>query len=269
MILPKQEQPSETTEKRKNPLGEAGFFSKLLFLQQKMHHDLRPIDKAIYNNEIFNKQWNEKRDLNLPLLKALYASYKKEIIILLIVGFFYYVLSFSTPLILNRVIAFADAEEKPLKYIVLIIVIIFITRIAMNVAFALRTFYGDFVALYITTSVAMEIFRKTLKYPILRSKKFNSGKIINLLQVDLSQINTLFDNLLDILFVPFQIAAGIALMYIYVGVSFLAGIGMIIIFAVLQYVGGIYYNKYQKEMMKVKDKRMKATSEMLNSKEFK
>ena len=55
-------------------------------------------------------------------------------------------------------------------------------------------------------------------------------------------------------------------MYYYVGIAFVAGVSVIFLIGIANYCIGIIYNKYQEQLMKIKDERIKKTNELLNGK---
>jgi len=57
-------------------------------------------------------------------------------------------------------------------------------------------------------------------------------------------------------------------MYIFIGISFLSGVVMMVIMIGLTYFVSKVTVNYNKDVLKAKDKRMKATQQMLNSIRF-
>lgn len=61
-----------------------------------------------------------------------------------------------------------------------------------------------------------------------------------------------------------QIVVGVILMYHFIGISFLAGTGVLIITTSLTYVSSRRSYRFNREILKKKDQRMRVTQELLD-----
>ena len=67
---------------------------------------------------------------------------------------------------------------------------------------------------------------------------------------------------------PVQLAIGIAIMWLFIGISFLSGLLTTVIMIWITFIVSKYTIKFNAEVLKAKDNRMKATQEMLENIRF-
>jgi|688.fasta_scaffold2112395_1 ABC-type bacteriocin/lantibiotic exporter with double-glycine peptidase domain len=80
---------------------------------------------------------------------------------------------------------------------------------------------------------------------------------------------TYFGNQLSsLLSTPIQLVIGIVIMWFFIGISFLAGLITTVIMIWITFIVSKYTIKYNSEVLKAKDNRMKATQEMLENIRF-
>ena len=109
------------------------------------------------------------------------------------------------------------------------------------------------------------IYDKVLKLSAATNKTFSQGEIINFIDVDVEKIPKLVIVLPLAARFPFQVVFGLCFLFYYFGYSLFAGIGFGIIFTFLNYLIGLGRAALQKRILKEKDKRMRATTEVINN----
>src|SRR5690606_29932530 len=96
-------------------------------------------------------------------------------------------------------------------------------------------------------------------------EKSKEGEIINFLQVDSASITTTMMYCSTLVVSPIQIIVYIYLIFYYFGISFIFGLGVLLIFLLINLIMINYYNIIQDAILAKKDKRLKVTTETLNS----
>ena len=111
----------------------------------------------------------------------------------------------------------------------------------------------------------MIIYRKTLNFSLVNSKKYDVGKLVNFMQSDSSKLIDFPTYFFMVITLPLQIAIAIYLMYNAIGFSFLAGFGAII----LTFFFNLFISKYevlaQTKILEKKDERIKLSNEIISS----
>jgi len=261
-----------------NPYDDASFFSRVFFswinpllakgqtayLQKEM---LYPISKSLDSEVLlkkFSARWPSQKDKSVPVLRTILKTFRRELFFFFIVGMFNSIFAFANPIIINRVIVFAEDPNKEVTTTIVLLVLIFVSKFIAVLLATVCNFLGNIMGISVVGTLSMAIYEKCLKYSLLRSKDYNEGKLVNLMQTDLEVIIYLFYNIFAVIFLPIQIVAGLLIMFYYVGLAFLAGLAVIVIMGVINYLTGKVYIKYQNKLMEAKDARSKASSEMLN-----
>lgn len=72
------------------------------------------------------------------------------------------------------------------------------------------------------------IYRKFLKFPLMRNQEYSAGSIMNHMLVDVDNISKIYYFLPQVVQFPIILIIGIYMIYTSVGMAFIGGIGAII-----------------------------------------
>ena len=126
--------------------------------------------------------------------------------------------------------------------------------------------YQTFLGFKSGTEFSCLIFEKLLKVsPASMKDKARSGEVINFIQVDAHKLTFLMLSSPDLVTFPTQIISYSYMLFKYFGISFIFGLVTLIIFLFINFYFQRKFKKTQKEQMKLKDKRMKVTTETFNN----
>ncbi|XP_043270601.1 multidrug resistance-associated protein 1 isoform X1 [Venturia canescens] len=173
------------------------------------------------------------------------------------------ILTFVSPLLLERLIAFIDGPEEMWKgylYATLLLLTATIQTIVLSQYFN-RMFL---VGLRIRTALIAAIYRKALRMSNAARKESTVGEIVNLMSVDAQRFMDLTAYINMLWSAPLQIAFALIFLWRKLGPSVFAGLAVMII---LIPVNGMIANKVktlQIRQMKSKDERVKLMNEVLN-----
>lgn len=110
------------------------------------------------------------------------------------------------------------------------------------------------------------VYLKLLKAsPSSLKEKSREGEIINFIQVDSNKLNITMYMSPGILIIPIQISVYSLMLFQFFGVSFLVGFGILGISLLINFFIQKKFQKYTKEVLKIKDERMKITTETFNN----
>nr|XP_015925337.2 multidrug resistance-associated protein 1 isoform X1 [Parasteatoda tepidariorum] len=226
---------------------------------------IRLTTKYCYN--AFTNHWNFYHYPELlkshNLMWALVKSFWPWVTISLICDFLFIITLLLPPLLLDRILDFAEHDDYPWRgyfYALIIFSVDFVGKIIQNNAIYLFMSCG----VQMKSALMNSIFRKNLLLSTVSRKGLTSGNIANLLSTDAERVYQFTWNLSMCIVCPIKIILIVGIMYQYIGPSSLSGVVVIILlFPVsigLARVGARLNEKY----MKLKDTRLKHMTEVLS-----
>ena len=115
----------------------------------------------------------------------------------------------------------------------------------------------------LTNTLSLMIYSKAIKHPLLTEKHYSAAEIVNYSQVDAQRMTNIGYQLSAVVFGPIQIAIGLVLLYLNIGVSFLVGLGVMALMILLTLIFTHVAATINDALLEVKDERMQLTQEIL------
>lgn len=230
------------------------------FLQEKDLYDIIASEKIDYNLQKFNKISSYSN----TLFRIFFSLYKKEFFLALFFNFISSLLQFAGPLCLNQILQFLQ-ENDTSTYVG------YIWASIMVICFFLRSIfqqhanhYMNRIAQRIQSSLYGKIYEKLLKLGTSSKKLHDTGKITNMINLDVYAIWNFCQFLLFGLSTPIILVLSIIL--IIMQLSWIGAIGIFILLNgfLLQNIAQKCGSKFRKNMMKQTDKRCQAIHEFVN-----
>jgi ABC-type multidrug transport system fused ATPase/permease subunit len=114
-------------------------------------------------------------------------------------------------------------------------------------------------------SLISMVYQKILRLSTATNKKFKRGDIINFCAVDSRFLIIIAEQLPQVARLPFQMVAGVIMLYLYFGIGLTASLVIILILLFLNFFMAKLTMKYAKRTMMAKDVRMNKTTEALDN----
>ncbi len=223
------------------------------------------LDSDKVNVHTGKKSPRESLSIFVPLIKSFGWTFLGGSII----KAFHDLMVFISPMILQRIIAFAepvceDCEASPVWQGILYSVTLMLVSMVQTVLLSAYFYKMYLVAMWTKTALISAIYRKSLVVTAESKKGSTSGEIVNLMSVDAQKISDTLPYLNMLWSSPLQIVVAIYLLYQILGPSVLAGLGTMIVLIPINGFSAAITRKLQMKMMKQKDIRVKKMNELLS-----
>ncbi|RYR13161.1 hypothetical protein Ahy_B04g070294 isoform C [Arachis hypogaea] len=157
-----------------------------------------------------------------------------------------------------------EANPSPYEGLVLISILLVAKSIEVLSVHQFN-FHSQKLGMLIRSSIITSVYKKGLRLSSTARQAHGTGQIVNHMAVDAQQLSDLMLQLHPIWLMPLQVAAALALIYTYVGLSAVAallGTAVVFVFTLIRTKKS---NSFQFRIMMSRDLRMKAINELLNN----
>ncbi|CAF2155180.1 unnamed protein product [Rotaria magnacalcarata] len=195
---------------------------------------------------------------------ALFCAYKEKIFIGALIKLVHDILQFSGPMILKLLLNYFTDLNKPkwlgVFYASLLSIVVFCQIILLRAYFHCQFLVG----LQFRSAITGLIYRKSLKLSNASKQETTTGEIVNLMAIDASRFAEVTQHIHVLWSGPLQLLIALILLYREMKFSIIPGVTLLFIVILTN----LYLHRIQKKLtfkqMKIKDQRIKMTSEILN-----
>ncbi|XP_060079836.1 multidrug resistance-associated protein 1-like [Ylistrum balloti] len=207
----------------------------------------------------------EKKKNKASLFRVLVRVYGLDFLRAWGCKFLYDLLQFVSPTLLGVLIAYTDnkANEQAWKGYVFA-ASFFVVAFVQSLCFHQNFHIGMTTGMRIRSALITAVYKKSLCMNSEAKKQKTVGEIVNLMSVDCQRMQDLSGYLWMLWSAPVQIILAMWLLWNQLGPSVLAGLGVMILLIPLNMFISIKQRALQVNLMKLKDKRLKLMSEVLN-----
>lgn len=217
-------------------------------------------------SELFQNNWpKSEENSNHPVGKALFRCFWKHITFTGFLAIIRLCVMYIGPMLIQSFVDFTSRKDSTPSEGIVLILILFAAKSVEVLSVHQFNFHSQKLGMLIRSSIIASVYKKGLRLSSSSRQAHGTGQIVNHMAVDAQQLSDLMLQFHPIWLMPLQVAAALALMYSYVGVSVLAALlGTAIVFLFTLYRTKSS-NSFQFRIMTSRDLRMKATNELLNN----
>lgn len=196
---------------------------------------------------------------------SLWDTYKKPIIVTGCLALFKAIIMYAGPTLLNAFVSYSMGERAfPYEGVVLVGAL-FVAKLLETAAEHQFTFRSLLLGINIRASIIGALYSKTLKLSSKAKQTRTTGEIVNLMSTDAQRLAELCFELHNIWVLPIQIFLALIILFWVVGWAMLAGLGIMFSIFIVNIFVATKAKNFMAALMSAKDKRLKATTEVLNS----
>ena len=226
-----------------------------------------PLDfRAEKMSELFQANWpkpeeNCKHPVGITLLRCFW----KHIAFTGFLAVIRLAVMYVGPMLIQSFVDFTS-KTNPSPYEGLSLILILLVAKTVEVLSVHQfNFHSQKLGMLIRSSIITSVFKKGLRLSSSSRQAHGTGQIVNHMAVDAQQLSDLMLQLHPIWLMPLQVAAALALIYNYVGLSVVAALlGSTVVF-IFTLIRSKRSNSFQFQIMMSRDLRMKAINELLNN----
>ncbi|XP_012941583.2 canalicular multispecific organic anion transporter 2 [Aplysia californica] len=203
----------------------------------------------------------KKASLYKVLLKIFWLPYLK----VQFIGIMADCLVFVNTLLLNEIILYVEHKKDYPQWQGFIIAFSFLVVTLLNSMMINHKVYKTWnIGIKIKTMLMAAVYKKALTMNAESRRKFTVGTIVNLMSVDCAKFQDLLMSAWVVFSFPVSMSISFYLLHDALGLAFITGIVILVLFIPVITKISSLIKKAQAEQLKIKDKRIKLTNEVLN-----
>ncbi|XP_077215226.1 ABC transporter C family member 3-like [Tasmannia lanceolata] len=201
----------------------------------------------------------------LKLVKALFFSVWKEILWTALLAILCTVSSYVGPYLIDTFVQYLNGRREYANEGYVLVSIFFVAKIVESLSQRHWMFKLQQVGIRTRAALVAMIYKKGLSLSSRSRQAHTTGEIINFMSVDAERVGNFSWYMHNLWLVPIEVTLALLILYKNVGVASVAALVATIAIGLANFPLGKLQENFQDEMMKSKDIRMKATSEILRN----